>query len=73
MDTMSVILRCVSNNDKRAQEIFWDQAAGVYDIFVRSINKEAHAKLRKIIADLVDTEDTVLGVSTIESLLETSN
>ena len=73
MDTMSVILRCASNNEKRVQEIFWDQVVGVYDIFVRSINKETHAKLRKIIADLIDTEDTVLGVSTIESLLETSN
>ncbi|MBQ5552815.1 MAG: hypothetical protein IIU37_04450 [Erysipelotrichaceae bacterium] len=40
--------------------MFWDQVAGVYDIFVRFINKETHAKLRKIIADLIGHEDTVL-------------
>ena len=40
--------------------MFWDQVAGVYDIFVRFINKETHAKLRKIIADLIGREDTVL-------------
>ena len=40
--------------------MFWDQVAGVYDIFVGFINKETHAKLRKIIADLIGREDTVL-------------
>ncbi len=40
--------------------MFWDQVAGVYDIFVRFINKETHAKLRKIIADLIGQEDVVL-------------
>lgn len=40
--------------------MFWDQVAGVYDIFANIINKKAHQKLRHIISGLVQLEDDVL-------------
>ena len=40
--------------------MFWDNVAGAYDIFVNVINRKTHQELRKIVTDLIDTEDTVL-------------
>ncbi|MBE6117543.1 MAG: class I SAM-dependent methyltransferase [Erysipelotrichaceae bacterium] len=40
--------------------MFWDKAAGVYDIFVNVINRKTHQKLKEIIPDLIGTDDTVL-------------
>ncbi len=40
--------------------MFWDQIAGVYDVFVNVINRKAHRKLRGIVSDLIHTEDIVL-------------
>lgn len=40
--------------------MFWDNVAGVYDLFVNIVNRETHIKLRKIIADLIAPEDDVL-------------
>ena len=40
--------------------MFWDHVAGVYDIFAHVINRKAHKALRKIVADLIEPEDTVL-------------
>lgn len=40
--------------------MFWDDAAGVYDIFVNVINRRAHWKLKEIVSSLVRPEDDVL-------------
>lgn len=40
--------------------MFWDKAAGVYDIFVNIINRKTHQKLKIIVSDLIGTDDTVL-------------
>ena len=40
--------------------MFWDQVAGIYDLFVNGINRKTHAALRSIIADLIRPEDNVL-------------
>ena len=40
--------------------LFWDRVAGVYDVFVNVINKNAHQKLKKIVSDLIGPDDTVL-------------
>ena len=39
--------------------MFWDRAAGVYDVFVNVINGQTHRKLRKIVADQFAPGDTV--------------
>lgn len=51
--------------------MFWDQVAGVYDIFANIINKKAHQKLRHIIADLIHSEDNVLECACGTGLLST--
>jgi ubiquinone/menaquinone biosynthesis C-methylase UbiE len=40
--------------------MFWDQVAGVYDIFVNIINRKTHKKLKKIVSDLIEPDDVVL-------------
>ncbi len=40
--------------------MFWDKVAGVYDIFVNVVNRKTHQKLKRIISDLIDTDDAVL-------------
>lgn len=40
--------------------MFWDNVAGVYDVFVHVINRKTHRALRTIVADLIGPEDTVL-------------
>ena len=40
--------------------MFWDRVAGVYDVFVNVINRKTHTALRKIVADQILPEDTVL-------------
>ena len=40
--------------------MFWDQVAGIYDLFVNGINRKTHAALRSIIADMIRPEDNVL-------------
>ncbi len=40
--------------------MFWDNVAGIYDIFVNVINRETHKRLRSIISDLIEREDEVL-------------
>lgn len=40
--------------------MFWDQVAGVYDIFVNVINRKTHQELKKIVSELIEPEDRVL-------------
>ena len=40
--------------------MFWDNVAGVYDIFVNVINRKTHRRLKEIVSDLIGTDDTVL-------------
>ena len=40
--------------------MFWDQVAGVYDVFVNVVNGKTHKVLRRIVADFIEAEDTVL-------------
>ena len=40
--------------------MFWDNVAGVYDIYVNIINRKTHNALRTIISELISPEDTVL-------------
>lgn len=40
--------------------MFWDRVAGVYDVFVNVINRRTHQKLKKIVSDLIEPDDTVL-------------
>jgi len=40
--------------------MFWDKVAGVYDVFVNVINRKTHQKLKKIVSDLIESEDAVL-------------
>ena len=40
--------------------MFWDNVAGVYDIFVNVINRKTHRELKRIIASLICDDDTVL-------------
>ena len=40
--------------------MFWDQVAGVYDIFVNVINRKTHRELRRIVAGLIEPDDRVL-------------
>ena len=41
--------------------MFWDNVAGVYDVFVNVINRKTHQKLKEIVSDLIEPDDTVLG------------
>ena len=40
--------------------MFWDNVAGVYYVFVNVINRETHQKLKEIVSDLIEPDDTVL-------------
>jgi len=40
--------------------VFWDNVAGVYDVFVNVINRKTHKELKKIVADLIAPDDEVL-------------
>ena len=40
--------------------MFWDNVAGVYDLFVNVVNRKTHEKLRQIIAGLIKPGDDVL-------------
>ena len=40
--------------------MFWDQVAGVYDIFVNVINRKTHKILKEIVSDLIEPDDVVL-------------
>ena len=40
--------------------MFWDNVAGVYDIFVNVINRKTHQKLKEIVSALIEPDDTVL-------------
>ncbi len=40
--------------------MFWDNVAGVYDLFVNVINRITHTILRRIVSDLIDPGDEVL-------------
>ncbi len=40
--------------------MFWDQVAGVYDIFVNVVNRKTHGELKRIVADLIEPADEVL-------------
>ncbi len=40
--------------------MFWDNVAGVYDIFVNVVNRRAHRALKEIMAGLIGPEDDVL-------------
>ena len=40
--------------------MFWDNVAGVYDIFVNLINRKTHLKLREIVRGIIKPDDIVL-------------
>ena len=40
--------------------MFWDNVAGVYDVFVNVINRKTHQKLKEIVSGLIEPGDTVL-------------
>ena len=40
--------------------MFWDHAAGVYDLFVNVVNRRTHKALREIVSGLIGPEDDVL-------------
>ncbi|MBQ6233394.1 MAG: methyltransferase domain-containing protein [Clostridia bacterium] len=40
--------------------MFWDRVAGIYDVFVNIVNRKTHRELKRIVADLVESEDEVL-------------
>ena len=40
--------------------LFWDKAAGVYDLFVNVVNRKVHKQLRAAVAELIGPEDAVL-------------
>ena len=40
--------------------MFWDNVAGVYDIFVNVINRKTHKQLKKIVRHLIEPCDIVL-------------
>ncbi len=40
--------------------MFWDNVAGVYDVFVNIINGKTHRALRRIVEDLIEPGDDVL-------------
>ncbi len=40
--------------------MFWDHAAGVYDVFVNIINRKTHESLKKMIAEQISPNDAVL-------------
>ena len=40
--------------------MFWDNVAGVYDIFVNLINRKTHLRLREIVRGLIKPDDIVL-------------
>ena len=51
--------------------MFWDRVAGVYDVFVNVINGKTHKALRRIVADCIEPEDTVLECACGTGLLST--
>ncbi|MBQ4514355.1 MAG: methyltransferase domain-containing protein [Anaerolineaceae bacterium] len=51
--------------------MFWDNVAGVYDLFVNVVNWKTHEKLRQIIAGLIKPGDTVLECACGTGLLST--
>ena len=40
--------------------MFWDNVAGIYDIFVNVINRKTHNALKEIISGLMESGDSVL-------------
>ena len=40
--------------------MFWDNVAGVYDVFVNIINGKTHRALRRIVEGLIEPGDDVL-------------
>ncbi|MGX8686672.1 MAG: class I SAM-dependent methyltransferase [bacterium] len=40
--------------------MFWDDVAGVYDLFVNVVNRKTHKALRSIVEGLIEPEDDVL-------------
>lgn len=51
--------------------MFWDNVAGVYDVFVNILNRKTHKALRAIVADLIEPEDEVLECACGTGLLST--
>ena len=45
---------------QKERSMFWDNVAGVYDIFVNLINRKTHQRLREAVAGMVGPEDAVL-------------
>ena len=40
--------------------MFWDNIAGVYDIFVKVINRKTHNELKRIVGKYIESNDNVL-------------
>jgi ubiquinone/menaquinone biosynthesis C-methylase UbiE len=51
--------------------MFWDNVAGVYDVFVNVINRKTHQKLKRIVSDLIEPDDTILECACGTGLLST--
>ena len=49
--------------------MFWDQVAGVYDVFVNVINRKTHKKLKEIVSALIEPGDDVQSRHDLPQLL----
>ena len=51
--------------------MFWDNVAGIYDVFVHVINRKTHKALRQIVAREIGPEDEVLECACGTGMLST--
>lgn len=54
---------------KQTNKLFWDKVAGVYGIFTNLVNRKVHAKLKPLVASLIEKEDNVLECACGNGLL----
>lgn len=74
---MKIIFRSHKKTSAGDFWTFWDRVAGVYDVFVNVINRKTHQKLKKIVPDLIEPDDTVLecacGTGLLSSVIAAGN
>ncbi len=51
--------------------MFWDNVAGVYDIFVKVINRKTHNELKSIVGKYIESQDKVLECAAGTGMLST--
>ena len=52
--------------------MFWNNVAGIYDVFVNVINRKTHLKLKRIVAELIEPKDNVLECACGTGIVDTS-